>query len=94
MAMHAAYATAVERNPHSFPFGWTAVTVLLVGVVFTIVGILLFVYAFFGFLSGTIGAALNGGGVLGILGGMAVPIALFVIGGVLAGTGGWLIWLW
>lgn len=94
MAIPAAYSTTVRRNPPSFPFGWTAVTVLLVGAAFTIVGILIIIYAVFGFLSGTIGTALSGGGVLGILNGMAGAIALFVVGGVLAGIGGWLMWLW
>jgi hypothetical protein len=87
-------APAVRRNPPSLPFGWGAVTVLLIGAAFTIVGILMIVYAFFGFISGTVGAALGGGGVLSILNTMAGAIALFVIGGVLAGIGGWLVRLW
>lgn len=94
MAIPTAYPTTVQRPPPSFPFGWTAVTVLLVGAAFTIVGILMIVYAFFGFLSGTVGAALSGGGVLGIFNSMAGAIALFVIGGVLAGIGGWLVRFW
>lgn len=95
MATPTAFSTTTtRRTPPSFPFGWTAVTVLLVGAAFTIVGILMIVYAFFGFLSGTLGAALSGGGALEILNGMAGAIALLVIGGVLAGIGGWLMWLW
>lgn len=94
MAVPAVYPATVQRSTPSFPFGWTAVTVLLVGAAFTIVGILMIVYAFFGFLSGTVGAALGGGGVLEILNTLAGTMALLVVGGVLAGIGGWLVRLW
>src|SRR5688572_32710800 len=95
MALPAVYpTTTMQRSPPSFPFGWGAVTVLLVGAAFTIVGILMIVYACFGFLSGTVGAALSGGGALGILNTLAGTIVLLVIGGVLAGIGGWLVRLW
>ncbi len=69
-------------------------TVLLVGALFTIIGIVIIIYAAFGFITGTIGAALGGGGVLGIFSTMMGAVILFVIGGLLAGVGGWLMRLW
>src|SRR5437867_11410878 len=87
-------AVAARTNPPALPFGWGAVTVLLVGALFTIIGIVIILYAFFGFITGTVGAALGGGGVLSILSTFMGAIILFVIGGVLAGIGGWLIRLW
>ena len=50
-----------NRGPPSLPFGWGAVTVLLVGALLMIVGIVMI---------------------------------LFVVGGILAGAGGWLVRLW
>ena len=95
MSIPLAYAAvAARRNPPALPFGWGAVTVLLVGALFTIIGIVIILYAFFGFITGTVGAALGGGGVLSILSSFMGAIILFVIGGVLAGIGGWLIRLW
>jgi hypothetical protein len=87
-------AVAARRNPPALPFGWGAVTVLLVGALFTIIGIVIILYAFFGFISGTVGAALGGGGVLSIFSTLMGALILFVIGGVLAGIGGWMIRLW
>src|SRR5256885_7936070 len=84
-------AVAARRNPPALPFGWGAVTVLLVGALFTIIGIVIILYAFFGFITGTVGAALGGGGALSILSTFMGAIILFVIGGVLAGIGGLLI---
>src|SRR3989441_12836942 len=81
-------AVAARRNPPALPFGWGAVTVLLVGALFTIIGIVIILYAFFGFITGTVGAALGGGGVLSILSTFMGAIILFVIGGVLAGIRG------
>src|SRR2546430_16605837 len=95
MAIPATYSMSrMQRSPPSLPFGWGAVTVLLVGALFTIIGIVIIIYAAFGFITGTIGAALGGGGVLGIFSSMMGAIILFVIGGVLAGGGGWLMRLW
>jgi len=95
MAIPATYSMGrMQRSPPSLPFGWGAVTVLLVGALFTIIGIVIIIYAAFGFITGTIGAALGGGGVLGIFSSMMGAIILFVIGGVLAGVGGWLMRLW
>lgn len=88
-------ATRVQRNPPSLPFGWEAVTVLLVGALFTIIGIVIIIYAFFSFISGSIGAAMSGSvGVLGIFSTLMGMMILIVIGGVLAGIGGWLVRLW
>lgn len=88
-------ATRVQRNPPSLPFGWEAVTVLLVGALFTIIGIVIIIYAFFSFISGTVGAAMSGSvGVLGIFSTLMGMMILIVIGGVLAGIGGWLVRLW
>src|SRR5213592_2137056 len=95
MAIPAAYSMSrVQRSPPSLPFGWGAVTVLLVGALFTIIGIVIISYAAFGFITGTIGAALGGVGVLGIFSSMMGAIILFVIRAVLAGVGGWLMRLW
>jgi len=69
--------------------------VLLVGAIFTIVGIVIILYAFFGFLLGTIGAATSSSfSVMSFFQSFFGAIILFVIGGVLAGIGGWLVRLW
>jgi len=69
--------------------------VLLVGAIFTIVGIVIILYAFFGFLLGTIGAATTSSfSVMSFFQSFFGAIILFVIGGVLAGIGGWLVRLW
>src|SRR5437879_11814965 len=95
MTIPLAYAAvAARRHSPALPFGWGALTVLLVAALFTIIGIVIILYAFFGFITGTVGAALGGGGVLSILSTFMGAIILFVIGGVLAGIGGWLIRLW
>src|SRR5207247_9928986 len=95
MTIPLAYAAvAARRNPPALPFGWGAVTVLLVGALFTIIGIVIILYAFFGFITGTVGAALGGGGALSILSTFMGAIILFVLGGLLAGIAGWLIRLW
>src|SRR5437879_8047567 len=82
-------AVAARRNPPALPFGWGAVTVLLIGALFTIIGLVIILYAFFGFIAGTLGTALGRGGVLSIFSSLAGAIILFVIGGVLSGIGGW-----
>lgn len=95
MATPSTYAaTRAQRSPPSLPFGWGAVTVLLIGAAFTIIGIVIIIYAFFNLLAGTVGAALGSGGVLGIFSTFMGAMILFVIGGVLAGIGGWLVRLW
>ena len=92
----AAYAaTQNRRNAPSLPFGWGAVTVLLVGAVLLIVGILLILYGFFQFITGTIGNATSPDFSIGsFFGSFFGAMMLFVIGGVLAGVGGWLVRLW
>lgn len=87
--------TRLQRSPPSLPFGWEAVTVLLVGALFMIIGIVMIIYAFFSFITGTVSAAMNGSaGVLGIFSTLMGTMILVVIGGVLAGIGGWLVRLW
>ncbi len=96
MAAPPAYVTSPDRrNPPALPFGWGAVTVLLVGAAFLILGIVIIIYAFFNFIIGTVGAALSpSGGVMAIFQTLMGAIILFVVGGVLAGIGGWLVRLW
>ena len=96
MALPSRYAArAASRAPTSLPFGWGAITVILVGAIFTIVGILIILYAFFGFILGTIGAATSSSfSVMSFFQSFFGAVILFVIGGVLAGIGGWLVRLW
>src|SRR3989454_11566518 len=96
MAAPSPYAPApVRRATPSLPFGWGAVTVLLVGAAFLIVGIVMILYGFLNFLTGTIGAATSSSfSVTAFFESFVGAIILFVIGGVLAGIGGWLIRLW
>ena len=92
----AAYAaTRSRRNPPSLPFGWGAVTVLGVGAVLLIAGILIILYGMFSFITGILTHALSPDfSVSGFFGGFFGAIMLFVIGGVLAGGGGWMVRLW
>ncbi len=96
MAIPLAYAaTRNRRVPASLPFGWGAVTVLLVGAALLIIGIVIILYGFIGFLTGTIGNATSGSFSIGsFFSSFFGAIILFVIGGVLAGVGGWLVRLW
>src|SRR5437879_2973303 len=90
------YAAApVRRTTPSLPFGWGTVTVVLVGAALLIIGILLILYGFLNFLTGTIGQAMSSSfSVTALFQSFFGAIMLFVIGGVLAGIGGWLIRLW
>ena len=92
----AAYAaTRNRRSAPSLPFGWGAVTVVLVGAALMIGGIVIILYGMLGFFSGTIGNAVSGDfSITGFFSGFFGAIILFVIGGVLAGVGGWLVRLW
>src|SRR2546425_9063903 len=82
-------ASPVRRSAPSFPFGWGAVTVLLVGAALLIFGILLILYGFLSFLTGTIGQATSSSfSVTEFLESFFGAVMLFVIGGVLAGIGG------
>jgi len=95
IALPSAYAATRVRGPPTFPFGWGAVTVLLVGAVFLIIGLLIIVYGMIGFFSGFIGAAVSDSFSIGtFFQSFFGAIMLFVIGGVLAGVGGWLVRLW
>ena len=92
----AAYAmTRNRRNAPSLPFGWGAVTVLLVGAVLMIVGILIILYGMFAFIGGTIGNATSSDfSITGFFNGFFGAMMLFVLGAVLAGAGGWMVRLW
>src|SRR2546425_11318886 len=84
-----------RRTAPSLPFGWGAVTVVLVGAALLIIGILLILYGFLNFLTGTIGAATSSSfSVTAFFQSFFGAVMLFVIGRVLAGIGGWLIRLW
>src|SRR2546426_12577450 len=88
-------ASPVRRTAPSLPFGWGTVTVVLVGAALLIIGILLILYGFLNFLTGTIGQAMSSSfSVIAFFQSFFGAIMLFVIGGVLAGIGGWLIRLW
>ncbi len=92
----AAYAaTRNRRSAPTLPFGWGAVTCLLVGAVLTIIGIVIILYGFLGFFSSIMGTAFSDSfSVMGFFNGFIGAVILFVIGGVLAGVGGWMIRLW
>ena len=96
MAIPIAYAvTRRQRTAPPLPFGWGAVTVLLVGALLTIIGIVMILYGMIQFFTGTIGAAVSASFSIGsFFSSFFGAIILFVIGGVLAGVGGWLIRLW
>src|SRR3989442_1922182 len=82
-------ASPVRRSTPSLPFGWGAVTVLLVGAALLILGILLILYGFLSFLTGTIGQATSSSfSVTAFFQSFFGAVMLFVIGGVLAGIGG------
>ncbi len=84
-----------QRSRPNLPFGWGAVTVAIVGAILTIIGIALILYGMLQFFSGTIFNATSGDFNIGsFFSGFFGAIILFVIGGVLAGVGGWLIRLW
>src|SRR3989441_2898743 len=85
-------ASPVRRSAPSLPFGWGAVTVLLVGAALLIFGILLILYGFLSFLTGTIGQATSSSfSVTAFFQSFFGAVMLFVIGGVLAGIGGGLV---
>ena len=92
----AAYAaTRNRRSAPTLPFGWGAVTVLGVGAVLLIVGILIILYGMFSFFTGIIDNATSANfSISNFFGGFFGAIMLFVVGGVLAGVGGWLVRLW
>src|SRR6267143_3362403 len=84
-----------NRGPPSLPFGWGAVTVLLVGALLMIVGIVMILWGMFSFITGTIGAAMSDSfSITGFFSSFFGAMILFVVGGILAGAGGWLVRLW
>src|SRR3989441_3363895 len=85
-------ASPVRRTAASLPFVWGAVTVVLVGAALLIIGILLILYGFLSFLTGTIGQATSASfSVTAFFQSFFGAVMLFVIGGVLAGIGGWVV---
>ncbi len=92
----AAYAaTRNRRSAPTLPFGWGAVTVLAVGAVLLIAGILIILYGMFSFITGIVDNATSSNfSISGFFGGFFGAIMLFVVGGVLAGVGGWMVRLW
>jgi len=88
MAIPIAYAvTRRQRTAPTLPFGWGAVTVLLVGALLTIIGIVMILYGMIQFFTGTIGAAVSDSFSIGsFFSSFFGAIILFVIGGVLAGA--------
>ena len=92
----AAYAaTRNRRSAPALPFGWGAVTVLAVGAVLLVAGILIILYGMFSFITGILDNAMSANfSVSGFFGGFFGAIMLFVVGGVLAGVGGWMVRLW
>ncbi len=96
MVLPLAYAASRrQRNPPSLPFGWGAVTVLLVGAALTIVGIVIILYGFIGLFTGIFSNATSGDfSISSFFSGFFGAVILFVVGAMLAGAGGWLIRLW
>ncbi len=92
----AAYAaTRNRRSAPSLPFGWSAITVLLVGAALTIIGIVIILYGMIGFFTGIIGNATSADfSITGFFNSFFGAIILFVVGGLLAGVGGWMVRLW
>jgi len=95
MASPYSYGRARYRTAPSLPFGWGAVTVLLVGAALMIVGIVMILWGMYAFITGTIGAAISDSfSITGFFSSFFGAVILFVIGGILAGAGGWLMRLW
>ncbi len=92
----AAYAaTRNRRSAPTLPFGWGAVTVLAVGAVLLILGIVIILFGMINFFTSTIGNATSANfSITGFFNGFFGAIILFVIGGIMAGVGGWLVRLW
>ncbi len=92
----AAYAaTRNRRSAPTLPFGWGAVTVLAVGAILMVAGILIILYGMFSFITGILNNAFSANfSVTNFFGGFFGAIMLFVLGGVLAGAGGWMVRLW
>src|SRR3989304_1908658 len=89
MSLRAAYAASrPTRAPPCLPFGWGAVTVLLVGGALTIIGVVIILFGFFG-MFGWIGGAVEGSFSIGsFFSSFFGAVVLFVVGGMIAGVGG------
>ena len=96
MPLFNAYAaTRAQRSQPTLPFGWGAPTALLAGAALLLIGIGMILWGMFGFFAGTIGNATSGNFNIGsFFSGFFGAILLFVVGGVIAGVGGWLVRLW
>ena len=92
----AAYAaTRNRRNAPALPFGWSAITVLLIGAALLILGIVIILYGMISFITGTVTNATSADfSISGFFSGFFGSIILFVLGGMMAGVGGWLVRLW
>jgi hypothetical protein len=92
----AAYAaTRNRRSAPTLPFGWGAVTVLAVGAILLVAGILIILYGMFSFITGILNNALSPDfSISGFFGGFFGGVMILVIGAVLASVGGWLVRLW
>src|SRR2546426_8525820 len=78
-----------QRAPSSLPFGWGAVTVLLVGAALTIIGIVMILYGFISFISGTVTSATSDSFSIGsFFSSFLGMMILMVIGAMFAGVGG------
>src|SRR3989442_15686747 len=95
MASPYSYGRARYRTAPSLPFGWGAVTVLLVGAALMIGGIVMILWGMYAFISGTIGAAISDNfSIMGLFSSFFGAVILFVIGGILVAAGGGLSGLW
>ena len=88
-------ASRRQRGPPTLPFGWGAVTVLAVGAILMVIGIIIILYGMLGFFTGTIGAAVSDSFSIGsFFQSFFGAIILLVIGAMLTAAGGWLVRLW
>lgn len=92
----AAYAaTRNRRSAPALPFGWGAVTVLLVGAALMIIGIVIILYGMMGLFTGIFSNVGSGEfSISGFFSGFFGAVILFVVGGLVAGAGGWMVRLW
>jgi len=88
-------ASRRQKTAPTLPFGWGAVTVLAVGAILTIIGIIVIIYGMIQFFTGTIGTALSDEFSIGsFFSGFFGAFILLVIGAMITAVGGWMIRLW